>query len=147
MRFSEKSHFSDSSLPAHGLGLEQALSHHFDQTALEDLAACSEWKAVQLQEKFRHVVFRQALVIEMLEQLQRRELGIRARNDGKTDALAQPLVGDWESGCLRYTHMAHGVILDAHGIDVVAASDNHILLPAGDLQVPLLRPGARGRRS
>src|SRR3954470_15484011 len=124
-----------SALPAHRFGLELPLRDHLNQPALEHLAACGQWEAFDRDEIFGHVVFGQAVRVEMRQQFRRRYRFIRTRYDGKTDALAQSFIRYRERGRFCDRPATHGEVLDPGRIDVVTAANDQILLAADDLEI------------
>ncbi|MNV65875.1 hypothetical protein D3C71_1585970 [compost metagenome] len=57
------------------------------------------------------------------------------RDDRQTYLLAQPLVGHAEGGSLLHARMAMGVLFDVCRMDVVATTDDEVLLAAHNLKV------------
>src|SRR3954465_14684825 len=115
---------SPSALLAHRFGLELPLRDHLDQPALEHLAACGQGEAFDRDEIFWHVVFRQAIRVEMRQQFRRGYRFIRTGYDGKTDALAQSFIRYRERGRFCDRPATHGEVLDPGWIDVVTAAND-----------------------
>src|ERR1700761_6425797 len=105
------------------------------QRTLEYLAGRVAWQVVNEVDRGRTLVVRETLPAEG-DDVGRGELRAWSRDDDGLDGLAPPIVGNADDH--PFAHAWAGVqhALDLGTVDVLAASDDHVLEPVQDVQEP-----------
>src|SRR5207302_6914372 len=104
---------------------------------LLELAGGRAGERVAQLDRRRALVVRHARATER-DQVRRARLGARAEHDQRLDGLAPLLVGDADHGGLGDGGVLVEAVLDLDRRDVLAAGDDHVLLPVGDHHVGVL---------
>ena len=112
------------------------LFQHRLNGAFQDLCILVQRQVIHDDDRARDLVGRQPLAAPGL-QLCRRRAGAAHQRDGRSDILAQHVVGDPDDGGVPHRRMLVQHVFDLDGRDVEAATDDQLLGAAGQDQVAI----------